>query len=194
MSNLKSYFDKYGIFPRDFSNSHLNQCYSSMKIYEPSIEISEVEYFNNDPTDLIIANKATEIISLGYFHQIVPNFGRVNNGKQERKEIYCFVTRFSFHGTLKNKKNIKEEDILSIIKNRFSYSKDKYHIRLLDFSFSNFYSFNMTQAPSGLIELILETEGFSGVEREFLIGASCSPNVSRDLKDRICMLLELTGE
>ena len=59
--------EKYNIKPRDYGNNAIKGNTKNIRILESSMQIEEIKYYNNDPSELIIPNKATEIIALGYY-------------------------------------------------------------------------------------------------------------------------------
>jgi len=193
MSNLASFMEKYNIKPRDYGNNTIKDNTKNIRILESSLQIEEIEYYNNDPSELITPNKATEIIALGYYFNELPNHTiHIPREKTTYKEFQCFITRTVFHGSLK-RTNITERDILHIITNRFAYNKAKFDVRLMDFSFSNFFTFFIGQCPTELVQYILDNEGYDQIENYQLKNILENTNLSEDLRCRLGMLLELTG-
>lgn len=193
MSNLASFMEKYNIKPRDYGNNAIKSNTKNIRILESSLQIEEIDYYNNDPSELIIPNKATEIIALGYYSTELSNHTiHIPKEKTTYKEFSCFITRTVFHGKLK-RHDLKERDILNIIINRFAFNKAKFDVRLMDFSFSNFFTFFIGQCPTELAQYIFDNEGYDQVENYQIKNMLENPNLSEDLKCRLGMLMELTG-
>ena len=193
MSNLQTFMDKYNLKPRDYGNHNIKCNVGSMRILESSILVDTINYYNDDILGLIEPNKATEILALGYFSQNRDNYTiHIPHSQGTYREFQCFITRFVFHGKIKNT-NLLERDINNLIINRFAFKKTKFDVRLMDFSFSNFYVFSIGQAPTELVQFMLDNEEFKNIERFQLKQIAENPYIHEDLSDRLSVLLELTG-